>query len=107
MGQRHQLFIIAKIDGRYRGLATVHHQNPYGAKAVEACHRLLKILEAPENRLAILHEVRWANTLSADYWKTEDEEYIPFPFIHTCLSTAASYNEAELSYRMVHGLPFN
>jgi hypothetical protein len=26
MGQRHQLFVIAKIGNRYRGLAAVHHR---------------------------------------------------------------------------------
>jgi hypothetical protein len=107
MGSRHQLFIIARVNGRYRGLAVVHHQILSGERALEACLRLLKTFEAPENRLAISHEVRWAETLSTSDWESKDAEYIPFPFIHTCLSTASSYDEAKPFYHMVHRNPFN
>jgi hypothetical protein len=35
MGQRHQLFVIAKIGNRYRGLAAIHHPWLYGATALK------------------------------------------------------------------------
>ena len=34
MGQRHQMFIIAKAGGRYRVLAALHHQLLHGFMAV-------------------------------------------------------------------------
>jgi hypothetical protein len=36
MGQRHQLFAIAKIGGRYRSLAALHHQWLYGFTALKS-----------------------------------------------------------------------
>lgn len=35
MLQRHELFVIAKIGNRYRGLAAIHHQWLYGAAALQ------------------------------------------------------------------------
>lgn len=46
MGQRHQLFVIAKIGPRYRVLAAIHHQWLYGEDAVSACLRTLQVLRA-------------------------------------------------------------
>jgi len=43
MGQHHQIFIIAKIGARYRGLAALHHQWLYGASALKSESLLLSI----------------------------------------------------------------
>jgi len=110
MGQRHQLFIIGKINNRYRGFAAIHHQWLYGATALKVCFRLLHIFQAPVNRLALQHELRWAKTLQKSDWELEGEklkDFLPFPFIHTCLTIGASFNPAEEYYHMVHPLPFN
>lgn len=55
MGQRHQLFVIAKILGRYRGLAAVHHQWLYGSLALEC---KLKCARSPalERMVAVSEE---------------------------------------------------
>jgi hypothetical protein len=106
MGQRHQLFVIAKIGARYRGLAAIHHQWLYGATALKVCRRLLHIFQSPENRVALEHELRWAKTLGENDWDA-DEPYIPFPFILTCLVLGASFNEKEGYYYKVQRLPFN
>ena len=78
MGQRHQLFVIAKIANRYRGLAVFHHQWLYGARALKQCLALLTIFSSPANRLAILQELaaaipederrRHQNTKLAEPW---------------------------------------
>jgi len=107
MGQRHQFFVIAKVGTRYRGLAVVHHQWLYGANALKACLRLLKIFQATANRLALQHELRWAKTLKEEYWSTTVEDIVPFPFIHTCLTVGTSFDPASGSYHMVHKMPFN
>ena len=71
MGQRHQLFAAAKINGRYRSLAAIHHQWLYGLtvrshsshvsksfftkleltpkQALQRCTDLLKIARDPAN----------------------------------------------------------
>ena len=42
MGQRHQLFVIAKVKGRYRTLCAIHHQWLYGHTALRRCLGTLK-----------------------------------------------------------------
>lgn len=67
MGQRHQLFIIAKINARYRVLAVVHNQWLCGIDALEVCLRLIKTFEEPENHLALSHELRWVSYVLQSY----------------------------------------
>ena len=45
MGQRHQLFVIAKVKARYRTLCAVHHQWLYGQTALRRCLGTLKIFQ--------------------------------------------------------------
>ena len=45
MGQRHQLFVIAKVKGRYRTLCAIHHQWLYGHTALRRCLGTLKIFQ--------------------------------------------------------------
>jgi hypothetical protein len=66
MGQRHQLFVIAKIANRYRGLAVFHHQWLYGDIALERCLRILTIFSAPANRLPIQQELTAARRLDEE-----------------------------------------
>src|SRR5271156_1559806 len=80
MGQRHQLFVIAKIANRYRGLAVFHHQWLYGARALKQCLALLAIFSAPANRLAILQELaaaRLRTSNRSDHKPTRSETRIP------------------------------
>ncbi|KAL8868226.1 MAG: hypothetical protein Q9174_005127, partial [Haloplaca sp. 1 TL-2023] len=105
MGQRHQLFIIAKITSRYRTLAAVHRQWLYNKGPVERCLRLIKILGAASNRVPINHEIQAARQKDEAFWTTEAMH--PFPFIGTCLLVGSSF-EAEIGYQhRVHSLPFN
>ena len=60
MGQRHQLFIIAKVGTRYRVLAAVHHQWLYGLKAVEQCLQAIQLLQADVNQAHIRRELQQA-----------------------------------------------
>ncbi|KAF2237020.1 hypothetical protein EV356DRAFT_512294 [Viridothelium virens] len=110
MGQRHQLFVIARIAGRYRGLAAVHHQWLYGQGALKACLSLLKIFKEPLNRRVLYHELNQAKSLreeesavKVDFQKIR----VRFPFITTCLVLGASYDPASKYPSEVHLLPFN
>ncbi|KAF7960047.1 hypothetical protein EAE96_001647 [Botrytis aclada] len=113
MGQRHQLFVIAKINGRYRGLAAIHHQWLYVFTALEACLNTLNILQSPANRIALSHELRHVARLKEEDWLRKIEftkvsvADIPFPFILTCLVVGAGLRVKECYHARVHNLPFN
>ena len=112
MGQRHQLFVIAKIAGKYRNLAAIHHQWLYGATALKRCHRLVQIFQANENRMPLEQELISARHLNEQSWKTHDwrcsgkDAVIPFPMITTCLTLGASFDFTDGYYHGVHIEPF-
>ena len=120
MGQRHQLFIIAKIGSRYRSLAAVHHQSLQDVQTVETCLRILVTLGNPANRRGIRHELANAATKPDAFWEDAeaswksqfDSLFVPFPFIMTCLVIAASfvveppYNYPRISPEPL-GMPFD
>lgn len=101
MGQRHQLFVIARINGRYRQLCAIHHQWLYGHTALRRCLDLIKIFQHPANRLPLQQELTHASKQNEDFWSPGDtaDSYritknsnIPFPFVMTCLITGSSFN---------------
>jgi hypothetical protein len=95
MGQRHQLFVIAKIGNRYRGLAVFHHQWLLGEIALQRCLRILSIFSAPANRLPIQQELTAARRLDEEFWtkpRSWEDLEVPFPFITTCLFLGASFD---------------
>jgi len=130
MGQRHQIFVIAKIGHRYRGLAAVHHQWLYGAWALKCtsvpdppsqavlmlnmrpgCLRLLCAFNTPQNRRLIKQEFVKAESLDNAAWALTSREKarIPFPFITSCLSIAAAFDPhtTNLSLSDPIIMPFN
>ena len=110
MGQRHQLFVIAKIANRYRGLAVFHHQWLYGDIALERCLRILTIFSAPANRLPIQQELTAARRLDEEFWtkpRSWEDFEVPFPFITTCLLLGASFDVNEVYNSRVTLEPFN
>lgn len=103
MGQRHQLFIIAKFGSRYRGLAALHHQWLYGVSALRICNNLLTILSDKTNRDALHHELRLAD----DFFKTEplpETPPSPFPFFSSCLIAGTSSNPSSAARAAMVGL---
>ncbi|KAM0421383.1 hypothetical protein ACHAPT_010918 [Fusarium lateritium] len=116
MGQRHQLFVIARVGKYYRPLAAVHHQWLYGASALRSCLRIMRIFSDPSNRLALKHEL----DLAAIFYKKEPpppsnpEEYeeaertiCPFPIILTCLAVGAAYDVEEGRVQAIHELRYD
>ena len=107
MGQRHQLFVIAKILGKYRNLAAVHHQWLYGATALKRCHRLVQLFEAIENRIPLEQELISAQHHDEQSWKSDwrssgRRAVIPFPMITTCLTLGASFDVTDGYFHGVH-----
>jgi hypothetical protein len=110
MGQRHQLFVIAKIGNRYRGLAVFHHQWLLGEIALERCLRLLTIFSAPANRLPIQQELTAARRLDEEFWtkpRSWEDFEVPFPFITTCFLLGASFDVKAVYNSRVTLEPFN
>ena len=106
MGQRHQLFVIAKVFGRYRTLAALHNQWLYGERPLERCLRLLTILQTESNWMPIIQELYAAREKPEEFW-TDNAVIQPFPFIATCLTVGSSF-KPEVGYSArVHPLGFN
>ncbi|KAF2001563.1 hypothetical protein P154DRAFT_619238 [Amniculicola lignicola CBS 123094] len=101
MGQRHQLFVIAKVLDRYRSLAAVHHQWLYGFTALRTCRRLAQIFQAPENRHLLKLELARAAALDEKVWAAPVDwnSYPEFPFITTALmlGTALDLDNEQVS----------
>jgi hypothetical protein len=111
MGQRHQIFVIARINGHYQGLAVVHRQWLSGAAALICCLRLLDIFAATENRIPLEQELTdaqhrdrelWDSTIS---WTTDLP--VPFPFIMTCLVVGSSLDPETAEVSTAHTQPYN
>ena len=111
MGQRHQLFVVARIDGRYRTLCAIHHQWLYGQTALRRCLGTLKIFQDPANKIPLQRELIAAQRHDEAFWTaTEDEgmnSLVPFPFISTCLITGAAFDPQEGYYHGVMVEPFH
>ncbi|KAL8671386.1 MAG: hypothetical protein Q9168_004118 [Polycauliona sp. 1 TL-2023] len=104
MGERHQIFVVAKIRGRYRTLAAVHRQSLTTAEPWTRCLRVMRIFEAEPNRVPTKQELRAAANQDESFWDVGEIQ--PFPFILTCLLVGSSF-EPEIGYqRRVHTLPF-
>ncbi|KAH7317186.1 hypothetical protein B0I35DRAFT_512951 [Stachybotrys elegans] len=114
MGQRHQLFVIAKVGPYYRSLAAVHHQWLYGFSALRQCCILLGIFSHPKNHGALQQELRSADEFFREKGPPPREPQAldynhagpcPFPFITTCLMVGASYAPTEDRVALVHEEP--
>lgn len=92
----HQQFVVAKVCGKYRGLAAVHRSYICRKSALASCLRVLNNFQSPANREALETELMLAEFLSEEQWNAEDSEAreypdrIPFPFITTCLMSGSS-----------------
>ncbi|KAF6232196.1 hypothetical protein HO173_009579 [Letharia columbiana] len=107
MGQRHQLFVIASINARYRTLCAIHHQWLYGHTALRRCLGTLQIFADPANRIPLEQELIAAQRQDDDFWTPPEDGFheknvhVPFPFIATCLITGASFGPDDGYYHPV------
>jgi hypothetical protein len=46
MGQRHQVYVVIKRNGKYTCVAAVHNQWSYGRLALNSCHNTIRIIKA-------------------------------------------------------------
>lgn len=79
MGQRHQLFAVAKANGTHRTLAVTHHQWLFGYDVIKRCFLLLEIFRADAS--GVSRELRRAATL--DWAKNVPKDKIVVSVIST------------------------
>lgn len=107
MDSRCQLYVIAKVGGRYRGLCSVHCEWRGISWAVESCFVTQKIFEATENRIPLQQELLKAQSKSETFWSTGSivnagtSNDIPFPYISMCLLVRVFLNCWAQSHRGV------
>ncbi|KAF2210371.1 hypothetical protein CERZMDRAFT_106795 [Cercospora zeae-maydis SCOH1-5] len=124
MGQRHQLFAVAKVASRYRVLAAIHHQWLYAESVVDRALQILKLFQS--NAPLLRQDLQYANQVdwqsikpspqrSMKQWRAmTSEEHIEerktrlaiesqFPIITTCLMVGTA--KGEDGYSRVHPLP--
>ena len=122
-GQRYQIFAIARIDGRYRGLAVLHNPWHFGNIALRRCIALQRVFWAEENRVAIQPDLIVAQRCDENFWSSKSgdpfatsdtispESYgecvAPFPFITTHLVLGTSFDPADGYQARVPLLDFN
>ena len=112
MGQRHQLFVIARINGKYRCLAAIHHQWLYGHTALSRCLATLEMFQNEVNRVAVAEELKMASKIDESVWQRPDTRSsndfeVHFPFIMTCLSLGASFAVEDGYFHSVLVEPFH
>lgn len=90
------LYVIAKVNGRYRSLAAVYRAyDNKGERAVQACRNIIALFQEPLNQALLLHELQLAGRLPPEEWEEVGPSEYPnerpaFPFIATCLLLGAS-----------------
>lgn len=73
MGQHHQIFVIARINDCYRGLAAVHLEAFFGRGLPSECESLIAIFKSPSTVSALFSELTFGKTLPQSFWEDNDE----------------------------------
>ena len=105
MGYRHQFWVIALINGRYRTLAVASSGNCGDTDAIHGYWRLLQIFGSEKNRTLLSHELEHAARQESEWWvaptasttnvdldEVADGQGQLFPYVQTCLSLGAAFD---------------
>lgn len=93
MGQRHQVFLIARIiphgqtDPKYRCIGAYHYQWCFGTLPLKATLRFLTLIKQPDNADIIRHEISETNGKYGRWGEEPRLIRIPCPY---CLFLLAS-----------------
>ena len=92
MGQRHQVFLIARVrpthgPPAYRCIGAFHHQWCYGTLPLRALHRFLRLLQRKENAAVVQGELE---DLDGKYDRSGRIPPAPCPYTIALLGTAWS-----------------
>ncbi|KZV73359.1 hypothetical protein PENSPDRAFT_750106 [Peniophora sp. CONT] len=99
MGQRHQIFIVARVrskgekTGHRRCVAAYHHQWCYGRTALQCLSRFVKLASQPDNAASIRRDLANVDGNYVEESADEEErEYVPCPFIVYLVQLAWNVN---------------
>ncbi|KAI0062155.1 hypothetical protein BV25DRAFT_1772067, partial [Artomyces pyxidatus] len=117
MGQRHQVFVIARIrphgdastPPKYRCIAAFHHQWCYGSLPVRATHRFISLAKQKDNTEIIAAEIKAIQGLYGVWQQKPDMPRVPAPFVAFLLATSWSIDLefAEGGAPYASGVSFN
>ncbi|KAM0715451.1 hypothetical protein Q7P37_008949 [Cladosporium fusiforme] len=88
---RHESFIVARVDKRYRTLAVIQNEWLHPILVVRQCLLIMKMLSADGNIPGIRRELALAASKPAEFWCSKDKkreqnrQAVDFPFLTTCL----------------------
>ena len=96
MGQRHQVYIIARItphgkplgETRYRCIAALHHQWCYGRLPLRAATRCITLIKQKENAEIIREEINNIHGLYGTFRTAPKLPVVPCPFTHFLMHSA-------------------
>jgi hypothetical protein len=88
MGQRHQVFLIARVaphgkplgETRYRCIAALHHQWCYGRLPLQAATRFITLIKQKENAEIIREEIDNIHGLYGIFETPPELPKLPCPF---------------------------
>ena len=100
MGQRHQVFLIARVtpyskplgETRYRCVAALHHQWCYGRLPLNAATRFFTLIKQKENAEIIREEILNIHGLYGIFRTRPQLPEVPCPFTHYLMQSAWSSN---------------
>lgn len=96
MGQRHQVFLIARVtphgkplgETRYRCIAAFHHQWCYGRLPLRAATRFITLIKQKENAEIIREEINDIHGLYGEFGTLPELPEVPCPFAHFLMHSA-------------------
>lgn len=96
MGQRHQVYLIARVtphgkplgETRYRCIAALHHQWCYGRLPLQAATRFINLIKQKENAEIIREEINDIHGLYGEFGTLPELPEVPCPFAHFLMHSA-------------------
>jgi hypothetical protein len=103
MGQRHQVYVIAKCRSRYRCIVAWHHQWCYGRLPLYAAGRFVRLVSQEENARIVESQLKKIREKWAD-----DEKLPLFPssYIFFLLSQSWNIDMSDLDEVYTSGVDF-
>ena len=108
MGQRHQVYLIARVtphgkplgETRYRCIAALHHQWCYGRLPLQAATRFINLIKQKENAEIIREEINNIHGLYGIFRTRPKLPGVPCPFALFLLHSAwtTDLNDSENFY---------
>ncbi|KAI0653522.1 hypothetical protein C8Q70DRAFT_927520 [Cubamyces menziesii] len=110
MGQRHQIYLIARVRSRngqssYRCVGAYHHQSCYGIYPLQAMARFLNLIARDENAAVIREELLELDGKYGHPWKDNNIPEVPCPYSLFLVSIAWQTDLEKMDYNYLRPRP--